>query len=107
VAWLAVGTDIKNPITYQGHPEFGNGFPYLRWNDVGLDNYWIRANKHEVPQCGSKKKEFQSLTWNDKKWRGHVPNTFNNFIEGPTEEEIDWYPWFNIHNITFDECSII
>jgi hypothetical protein len=101
------GTDIKNPVVYTGHPEYGNGFPYLRWNDVGLDKYWIRASKHAVPQCGSKTQKFQKLTWNDKKWRGESPNTFRNFMEGPAEDEIDWYPWLDINSLDFDICKIV
>ena len=96
---------ITSPICY-GHPEFGNEFPYLRWNDVGLDKYWVRASKHEVPQCGPKTQEFAKLTWNDRKWRGQSPNTFENFEQGPAEQEIDWYPWMDIDSLDFDICKI-
>jgi hypothetical protein len=100
------GTDINNPIVREGHPEFGNGFPYLRWNDVGLDKYWVRANKQQVPQTGPKTEEFQKLTWNDTKWRNQAPNTFSNFIEGPIHDEIDWYPWLDLEKLTVDKCAI-
>ena len=96
---------ITSPVCY-GHPEFGNEFPYLRWNDVGLDKYWVRASKHEVPQCGPKTQEFAKLTWNDRKWRGQSPNTFENFEQGPVEQEIDWYPWMDIDSLDFDICKI-
>jgi hypothetical protein len=98
--------DVVSPICRNGHPEFGDGFPYLRWNDVGLDKYWVRANKHEVPQTGPKKDSFSRLSWSDRKWRGEAPNTFRSFVEGPTEEEIDWYPWLNIDSLDFDICKI-
>jgi hypothetical protein len=101
-------TPLKNfgiPCT-SNHPEFGNGFPYLRWNDVGLDKVWIRANKHVIPQCGVKTQKFQKLTWNDKKWRNESPNSYTNLVLGPTEEEIDWYPWLDIHSLDIDKCGI-
>lgn len=104
---LMVDGNPVNPICRTGHNEFGNGFPYLRWNDVGLDKYWIRAPKNTVPQCGSKTKNFEQLKWNDKKWRGTAPNTFENFMQGPTEEEIDWYPWLDVNLLEFDTCKIL
>lgn len=101
------GTNIKNPVCRIGHPEYGNGFPYLRWNDVGLDKYWTRASKSHVPQCGPKTQKFEKLSWNDKKWNGRAPNAFENFINGPAEDEIDWYPWLDINSLDFDVCKII
>ena len=103
---IRVEDNIISPVCYTGHPEFGNGFPYLRWNDVGLDKYWVRASKHEVPQCGPKTQKFAKLTWNDRKWRGQSPNTFENFEQGPAEQEIDWYPWMDIDSLDFDICKI-
>jgi hypothetical protein len=104
---INVEGQIVSPICRKGHLEYGDGFPYLRWNDVGLDKYWTRASKHVVPQCGAKTQKFEKLTWNDRKWRGQSPNTFENFVNGPTEEEIDWYPWLDINSLDFDICKIV
>jgi hypothetical protein len=104
---IQFGDEILDPICRKGHPEFGDNFPYLRWNDVGLDKYWVRAPKNLVPQCGAKTQKFEKLTWNDKKWRNQAPNLFENFIKGPTEEEIDWYPWLDINSLDFDICKIV
>jgi len=86
------GTDIESPICRIGHPQFGNGFPYLRWNDVGLDKYWQRENRGNLPEWLPGKS-----TWNDRKWNHLPPNDFNNFISGPNQEEIDWYPWSKLY----------
>jgi hypothetical protein len=86
------GTDIKSPIVTEGHPQFGRGFPYLRWNDVGLDSYWTRANPQMIPQFSP-----GNSPWNDVKWSGQSPNTFANFVNGPTHDEIDWYPSSNLY----------
>jgi len=97
------GTDIKNPIVLTGHPEFGNGFPYLRWNDIGLGDYWVRADKNKIPAngMGNQYKDqnlfIRGSAWNNKKWRNNMPNTYTNFINGPTESEIDWYPWSDLY----------
>ena len=34
------------------------------------------------------------------------PNTFENFEQGPAEQEIDWYPWMDIDSLDFDICKI-
>jgi hypothetical protein len=99
------GTNIRTPVVRLGHPEFGNGFPYLRWNDVGLDRYWIREDKRKMPQFDSKQipsltPKYEKIKWNDIKWRNHSPSAFDSFIEGPTVDEIDWYPWLDINTIT-------
>ena len=104
---IQVDGHIISPICKTGHAEYGDGFPYLRWNDVGLDKYWVRASKHQVPQCGPKTQKFEKLTWNDRKWRGQSPNTFENFAQGPAEPEIDWYPWLDINSLNFDICKIV
>ena len=86
------GTDIQSPIATTAHPQFGTGFPYLRWNDVGLDKYWKRASRENVPEFSPGKSQ-----WNDVKWNKQSPNTYTNFVNGPTREEIDWHPSSNLY----------
>jgi hypothetical protein len=97
------GTDIKCPVVTTGHPEYGNGFPYLRWNDIGLAEYWTRADKIKIPATGMGKQNENKIlyargqAWNNKKWRNAPPYSYENFVKGPTVDEVDWYPWAELH----------
>lgn len=94
---------IDSPII-KGNPYIPS-LPTLSHNSVGLESYWKRANKNDVPQTGPKTPQFRELKWNNKKWGGD-PQRFESFVSGPTYEEIDWYPWLDLETLTTDRCAI-
>lgn len=107
LSWrLPNGVDVqsKNPVVYGLHPEMP-GLPTLAHNPIGLENYWIRSDKNEVPQTGPKTPNFRTLKWNNEKWGGD-PQSFEHFCGGPSSDEIDWYPWLDLGTLTTDTCAI-
>jgi hypothetical protein len=86
----------------------------LSYNDVGLSNYWKRMNLQKTPQLGPKGNYFQNSCdkWQYIKWGCNSPHingyqtTIKGIIDGPIiKEEIDWYPWLNLNNLTYANTS--
>lgn len=98
---------IDNFISTQGHPEFPH-FPYLKYNSVGLENVWKRANKQSTPQSGPKLDKFSNAeNWHNKKWKSTVPPNYNSFVTGPDEDfEINWAPWLDVSTLNVESCGI-
>jgi len=98
---------VDSPII-RGNPHYPNQ-PTLSYNSVGLENYWVRANKAEVPQHGEKIPKFKSLnTWNATKWgveQNELPH-YKNFVDGPILPEINWHPWLDLDDLSYDVCGI-
>lgn len=85
----------------------------LSYNSVGLEHHWVRANKNDVTQVGSRGHLLNKVYgWNDVKWRSDGsypfanPASLDNIMAGPLVDEIDWYPWLDINTVTFAPCDI-
>lgn len=80
------------------------------YNSVGLENFFTRADKSIITQTGPKKSQFfqdQAEAWNNTKWRNSPPCSFDNVMQGPTVEEINWYPWIKIDDLETDICHVV
>ena len=82
----------------------------LFYNDCGLQDYIKRFDKDKIIQIGPRKNGIfneKGERWHLKKWPfPFSPQTTNmNLQIGPTEEEIEWYPWLDIENIDADRTA--
>lgn len=82
----------------------------LFYNDCGLQNYIKRFDKSKIIQLiGSKNENFytKSNKWHNRKWKyPFSPNTsILNLNNGPLEDELDWYPWFDINSLDVDRTN--
>ena len=81
---------------------------HLYYNSVGLERHWCRLPRHTVPPTGEKGELFQQKLdqWHFKKWRGLEATALINVTEGPTEAEIDWYPWLDLATLQVASCGV-
>ncbi len=88
------------------HEYFVDGKSY---NSVGLENYMWRLDHTTVPQIGPTKNQYfsdQQQLWNKIKWQGHAPWSKHSLDNGPSVDEINWYPWLNLNDMDTDTTSI-
>lgn len=81
----------------------------LKYNDVGLSNFFSRMDTVEAAKTGYKGAKFEQICseWQNKKW-----GTENNHVEGYQTsvkgvykgpiiaDEINWYPWFDVNDLS-------
>lgn len=85
---------------------FTNSSGNLILNPVGLEKFILRFNKTSVPQVGGYSADFQQRAekWHNKKWphgfKHDNVSSMKSITEGPAEEEVDWYPWLNLQNLS-------
>jgi len=77
------------------------------YNSCDIEKYVIRFDKSDIVQIGPRKNQkfnYQSEKWHKKKWKNEfsIKHTLNNLLEGPKEEEINWYPWLDLDNLDTD-----
>lgn len=101
---------------WENNPMYTKG-NHLNYHNVGLSDYWKRMNTNEVPQSGAKGQSFDFSTskWQRKKWYNSVDpfhqqskyqTTCFGVENGPAEEELDWYSWLNLDNLTVASVDI-
>lgn len=76
----------------------------LQHNSCGLENYIMRYDKTRAPQTISYTTNYANKVeyWHKKKWKHQFSSktTMLNLIDGPQEEELDFYPWLDLNSLT-------
>jgi hypothetical protein len=93
---------------WEPNPQYTVG-TNLVWNDVGLTRFVKRIDHGLLPQHGPKGAKFDALAtaWQKQKWHGcydgkqpGYQTSIKGVHEGPSVDEINWYPWLDLNDLS-------